>query len=215
MVFASILLAFVLPSVMGLTLNTPTGAADEGNLAVTWTTIATDPKFSLLLVGKTESFDVAQGIDPTTLNTTVALGEIPAGTYTLQAVNADSITTQLSTSGAFQVSATAAAAGAAAAGAGNAVAAGGAAAGTGAAATAAPATGAAATGKKGKGGAAAKAGAAGKAGKAAGKAPAAKAPAAKAPAAKAPAAKAPAGKAGKKGRGVVSAKFGRAELYRD
>ncbi|KAJ6528008.1 hypothetical protein DFH09DRAFT_161993 [Mycena vulgaris] len=98
--------ACVLPSVMGLTLNTPAGATDDATVVVTWTTVATDPKFSLLLVSATEAFDVAQGIDPTTLNTTVGLGNIPPGAgYKLQAVVADDIDTALSTSGGFAVSA--------------------------------------------------------------------------------------------------------------
>ncbi|KAJ6477976.1 hypothetical protein DFH09DRAFT_435186 [Mycena vulgaris] len=86
--------ACVLPSVMGLILNTPAGATDDATVVVTWTTVATDPKFSLLLVSATEAFDVAQGIDPTTLNTTVGLGNIPPGAgYKLQAVVADDIDT--------------------------------------------------------------------------------------------------------------------------
>ncbi|KAJ6533900.1 hypothetical protein DFH09DRAFT_1406108 [Mycena vulgaris] len=214
--FASVL---VLPSAMGLTLNTPTGAAAEGTVLVTWSTVATDPKFSLLLVDQQnkETFDVAQGIAPTALNTTVALGAVPPGTYTLQAVEADSINTFLSATGTFTVSA-AGAAGAGTAATGAAVAANNAGAATG---KAAGKTG------KGKGGKAAGAKAAGGANAAAAKAAAAKAAAAKAAGAKATAAAATAKAAkpakgakaakgkGFGGRSVVSAKFGRRELYRD
>jgi len=216
MVFvASILFAasMVLPSVMGLTLNTPANTAEDGTMLVTWTPAAGDPTFALLLDGPI-SIDAATGVNPTLGNTSVALGQVPPGTYTLQAVTGDAIGTVLSTSQSFQITAkaaggaaAAAAAGGAAAAAAPAVAATGAAAAavTAAPATAAPATAAAATtGKKGKGGAAAKAGAA---------AAAAKAGAAKAAAAK----KAGAAKAGaKKGpRMVTGVKFGRRELYRD
>jgi hypothetical protein len=212
MVFvASILFAasMVLPSVMGLTLNTPANTAEDGTMLVTWTPATGDPTFALLLDGPI-SIDAATGVNPTLGNTSVALGQVPPGTYTLQAVTGDAIGTVLSTSKSFQI--TAKAAGGAAAAAPPDVAATSAAA---AAVTAAPATAAAATaaaagtaGKKGKGGAAAKAGAA---------AAAAKAGAAKAAAAKAGAAKAGAAKAGaKKGpRMVTGVKFGRRELYRD
>jgi hypothetical protein len=217
MVFvASILFAasMVLPSVMGLTLNTPANTAEDGTMLVTWTPAAGDPTFALLLDGPI-SIDAATGVNPTLGNTSVALGQVPPGTYTLQAVTGDAIGTVLSTSQSFQITAKAAGGAAAAAAAGGAAAAAApAVAATGAAAaavTAAPATAAAATaaaagtaGKKGKGGAAAKAGAA---------AAAAKAGAAKAAAAK----KAGAAKAGaKKGpRMVTGVKFGRRELYRD
>jgi len=213
MVFFSILsIAFVLPSVMGLTLNTPANAVAGGSLAVTWKTQAGDPKFSLILQGPTESIDLAQGIDPTTLNDTVALGSTPPGSgYVLNAVVADDIETSLSKSSAFTISA------AGAAGAGDAAAAGAAAAG--AAATSAAATSTAATGTgKGKG-AAAKAGAAAAAAKAKGAAAAQAAKAKGAAAAKAAQAKGQAAaakaKAGKNGRSVASVKFGRRELYRD
>ncbi|KAJ6631897.1 hypothetical protein B0H10DRAFT_1529 [Mycena sp. CBHHK59/15] len=192
--------ACVLPSVMGLTLNTPAGAVEDGTVAVTWTTVATDPKFSLLLVSPTEAFDVAQGIDPTTLSDTVALGNIPPGSgYTLQAVVADDINTVLSTSGAFTVSPAGTAANA------------GAAAGAAGAATGAATTGTAAAAKTGKGTKGAKGAAAAAAG-----AGAAKAAAAKAATAKAAAAKAAKGKGFRQGgRSVASAKFGRRELYRE
>jgi hypothetical protein len=209
MVFvASILFAasMVLPSVMGLTLNTPAGTTEDGTLAVSWTPATGDPTFALVMTntGTKEAIDVATGLVPTALNSSVALGQVPPGTYTLEAVQGDAIGTVLSTTQPFQITA-AAAGGAAAAAAPPDVAATSAAA---AAVTAAPATAAAATaaaaGKKGKGGAAAKAGAA---------AAAAKAGAAKAAAAK----KAGAAKAGaKKGpRMVTGVKFGRRELYRD
>jgi len=210
MVFFSILsIAFVLPSVMGLTLNTPANAVAGGSLAVTWQTQAGDPKFSLILQGPTESIDLAQGIDPTTLNDTIALGSTPPGSgYVLNAVVADDIETSLSKSGAFNINA------AGAAGAGNAAGTGAAA--TGAAATSAAATATGNTGKgKGKGAAAAAAAAAKAKGAAAAQAAKAKgAAAAQAAKAKGQAAAAKA-KAGKNGRSVASVKFGRRELYRD
>lgn len=45
MVFAATILfaACAVSSVMGLTLDTPTAAAEDGNVVVTWTTVATDP----------------------------------------------------------------------------------------------------------------------------------------------------------------------------
>ncbi|KAJ7452612.1 hypothetical protein FB451DRAFT_1409301 [Mycena latifolia] len=107
---ASLLLVSVLgvPSVMGLTFDTPAAAVQDGTVAVTWTTEATDPKFSILLIGSgadPETFDVATGIDPTTLKTTVGLGFVPPGSYTLQAVNAGDIDTVITTSGAFNIAA--------------------------------------------------------------------------------------------------------------
>jgi len=187
-------------------------------MVVTWTTVATDPKFSLLLNNANgETFDAAQGIAPSPVtNDTVALGEVPPGTYTLTAVQADDIETVLSTTGSFTVSPAGTppppAAAAAPPPAGDNAGAGGAAAGTGAGAAAAcppvaaaapppaaaapppPATAKAAPPKAGKG--------------------AAKPPAKAAPK-KAPA-KAPAKKpAHGRGRSVSSVKFGRRELYRD
>ncbi|KAJ7021952.1 hypothetical protein C8F04DRAFT_1402655 [Mycena alexandri] len=90
MVFTRILLASacVLPSVMGLTLNTPVTTDEDGTLAVTWTTAAGDPTFALELVGASSTFDVATGVVPTTLSSNVGLGQIPPGTYKLQAVTA-------------------------------------------------------------------------------------------------------------------------------
>ncbi|KAJ7499778.1 hypothetical protein FB451DRAFT_1549306 [Mycena latifolia] len=218
--------AYVLPSVMGLTLNTPTGAAADGLLAVTWTTVKGDPKFSMLMTDSAngEAFDIATGIDPTTGNTTVGLGFVPPGQYTLEAFNADDLETVLSTTGAFAITAagTATPPATGAAGAtGNNAAAGGAATGTGAAAG----SGAATTGKKGKAGK-------GKGAKApkpptakpAAPKPAAPKPAAPKPAAPKPAApkpatpKAPAAKPKgfqKAGKPVSSVKFGRRELYRN
>ncbi|KAJ7501243.1 hypothetical protein B0H11DRAFT_757026 [Mycena galericulata] len=77
--------ACVLPSVMGLTLNTPTGTDADGVLNVTWTTVAT-------------------------LAESVSLGSIPPGTYKVQAVVGDDIATVLSTSGDFTIGAAGAAA---------------------------------------------------------------------------------------------------------
>jgi hypothetical protein len=205
---------------MGLTLNVPTFAEAEGNMVVTWSTVATDPKFSLLLNNANgETFDAAQGIAPSPVtNDTVALGQVPPGTYTLTAVQADDIEKVLSTTGSFTVSPAGTppppAAAAAPPPAGNNAATGGAATGAGGAVAACPPVAAAApppaaaapppaTAKAAppKGGA--------KAGKAAPKPPAKAAPK-KAPA-KAPAKKPAHGR----GRSVSSVKFGRRELYRD
>ncbi|KAJ6483081.1 hypothetical protein C8R45DRAFT_1099396 [Mycena sanguinolenta] len=187
MVFiASILFAAscVLPSAMGLTLNTPTNTAEAGNLLVTWTPAATDPTFAILLKGPI-SIDVATGVKPALGNTTVALGQIPPGTYTVEAVTGDAIGTVLSTSQPFQITPEGAVAAAAPAAAAPAAAAPAVAApATAAPATAAPAKGnTAKTGKKGKG---AKAGKAAKGRKGA-----------------------------KKGPRMVPGAFGRRELYRD
>jgi hypothetical protein len=122
-----ILAACLLPSAMGLTLNTPAGTDADGQLDVTWTTVSTDPVFAIELVGPV-SIDAATGVVPSTLKETVNLGSIPPGTYKLQAVVGDDIATVLSTSGDFTIGA----AGAAVAGAGDNSAAGGAAAGSGA-----------------------------------------------------------------------------------
>ncbi|KAJ6483082.1 hypothetical protein C8R45DRAFT_1075443 [Mycena sanguinolenta] len=206
MVFiASILFAasFVLPSVMGLKLNTPANTAEAGTLLVTWTPAKGDPTFALLLDGPI-SIDAATGVNPTAGNTSVALGQVPPGTYKLQAVTGDAIGTVLSTSQPFQITAE------------------GAVAAPPATATAAPAKGntgtGAKTGKTGKGGAktgkAAKGGAT-KAGAAKGAKP--KGAQGAKPKAAPAAPKAAAGKAGaKKGPRMVSGvKFGRRELYRD
>jgi len=221
MVFvASILFACVLPSVMGLKLNTPADTDAFSALNVTWTTQAGDPTFALLLAGEA-GIDIATGVNPAALAESVELGDVPPGTYTLQAVVGDDIDTILSTSGSFTISP----AGTAAA-AGNNAAAGGAATGAVAATTG---------GSAGKGGATANAGAAAKAAqakaaaeakakaaaeakaKAAAEAKAKAAAAAKAKAAAEAKAKAAAqAKAkGKGGRSLVSAKFGRRDLYRD
>jgi hypothetical protein len=101
--------ACVLPSVMGLTLNTPTGADADGVLNVTWTTVASDPVFALELVGPV-SIDAATGVQPATLAESVNLGSIPPGTYKVQAVVGDDIATVLSTSGDFTIGAAGAAA---------------------------------------------------------------------------------------------------------
>jgi len=205
--FVSILLAFVLPSVMGLTLNTPSGAVAGGTLLVTWTTVAGDPTFSLLLVNAQESIDLAQGIAPSALNDTVGLDQALSGSFSLQAVAADNIGTVLSTTQPFTISpAGSAAADGASAGAAADNAASGAAAGT--AATGAAAAGTAATG--------AAAGSAGTA--AAATASAAKAAAGnnnKAAAKAKPQPQPQSHQSNKHGRSVTSAKFGRRDLYRD
>ncbi|KAJ7076194.1 hypothetical protein B0H15DRAFT_955873 [Mycena belliarum] len=101
---ASILLASAVGSSMGLKLNVPTGVVSDGTFTASWTTVAGDPKFSMLLIDSTgETFDIATGIDPTTLNTTVGLGFVPAGSYTLQAFNAGDISKVLDTTTAFNV----------------------------------------------------------------------------------------------------------------
>ncbi|KAJ7473117.1 hypothetical protein B0H11DRAFT_2195725 [Mycena galericulata] len=105
--------ACVLPSVMGLTLNTPTGTDADGVLNVTWTTVASDPVFALELVGPV-SIDAATGVEPATLAESVNLGSIPPGTYKVQAVVGDDIATVLSTSGDFTIGAAGAAVAAAA-----------------------------------------------------------------------------------------------------
>ncbi|KAJ7617948.1 hypothetical protein FB45DRAFT_932993 [Roridomyces roridus] len=99
----------VLPSAMGLTLNVPTSAVSNGAMPVTWTPAAGDPKFTLIMHDGAEGIDVATAIDPTTGNTTVNLGGIPTGSYTLEAVNAADIEKSLSTTTAFQVTAAGAA----------------------------------------------------------------------------------------------------------
>jgi len=139
MVFVSaslFLLASVLPSVMGLTLDTPADTESNGAIAVTWKTVAGDPKFSLLLVDQDnkESIDAQTGIDPTLLKQTVNLGTVTPGNYILQAVNADDIEVPVATSGAFKIGAAGSIAAAGAGG--NNAAAGGAAAGAGGAAAA-------------------------------------------------------------------------------
>ncbi|KAF9065051.1 hypothetical protein BDP27DRAFT_1332646 [Rhodocollybia butyracea] len=201
------LASLALPSVMGLTLNTPTDAVAGSTLNVTWTTVASDPTFSLLLNTGNESLDVAQGIAPSALTDTIGLGEgLAAGSYTLTAVAADDIDTVLSTSGAFNVAAFGSAA---AAGAADSAAAGAAAAGTAATGAAAAGTGAAAAGT---GAAAAGTGAAATGSAAT----AAKGKAAKgAKAGNAAAAAKGKGAARKGPRSVASVKFGRRELYRD
>ncbi|KAJ7607970.1 hypothetical protein FB45DRAFT_1011176 [Roridomyces roridus] len=139
MVFVSaslFLLASVLPSVMGLTLDTPADTESNGAIAVTWKTVATDPKFTILLVDQDnkESIDAQTGVDPTLLKQTVNLGTVTPGNYILQAVNADDIEVPLSTSGAFKIGAAGSIAAAGAGG--NNAAAGGAVAGAGGAAAA-------------------------------------------------------------------------------
>ncbi|KAJ6550257.1 hypothetical protein B0H19DRAFT_187629 [Mycena capillaripes] len=101
---ASILLAFVLPSVMGLQLDTPVTTDADGSLEVTWKTDCGDPAFTLILDGPI-NIDIATGIKPEDLKTSVGLGQIPPGTYTLQAVVADDIEKVLSTSKPFQIDA--------------------------------------------------------------------------------------------------------------
>ncbi|KAJ7028331.1 hypothetical protein C8F04DRAFT_1266047 [Mycena alexandri] len=91
---------------MGLTLDTPVTTDADGTLAVTW---STDPTFALKLVGPA-SIDIATGLDPTALSAKVGLGQIPSGTYKLQAVVGDDIDTVLATSKPFTVKAAAAAA---------------------------------------------------------------------------------------------------------
>ncbi|KAJ7714477.1 hypothetical protein DFH07DRAFT_785770 [Mycena maculata] len=175
---ASILFASVLPSVMGLTLNTPADTTADGVLAVTWSTVSTDPVFALFLSGP-EGVDIATGVEPSALSANVTLGSVAPGTYTVTANTGDDIETVLSTSGSFTIGAAGSAV--AAAGAGDNAAAGAAAAG--AVEAAAPATAAPATAAKAKG--------------------------------KGKAAKGKAAKDKKGPRSVVSAKFGRRELYRD
>eukprot|EP00918_Siedleckia_nematoides_P034744 GHVU01075534.1.p1 GENE.GHVU01075534.1~~GHVU01075534.1.p1 ORF type:complete len:190 (+),score=28.44 GHVU01075534.1:84-653(+) len=189
MVFISSILfatALVLPSVMGLTLNTPTGVVAGEAFNITWTTQSGDPTFSVNLVGPTETIDAIDGLAPSALTAEIGLGEGTApGQYTLQAFPADNIGSVLTTSQPFAI----AAAGTAATG-GNNAAAGAAAAGT--AAAASTTTAASTSGKTAK------------TGKAAGNNAAAGAAAAKAK-----------GGFHKNGRSVASVKFGRRELYRD
>ncbi|KAJ6516712.1 hypothetical protein C8R47DRAFT_1088113 [Mycena vitilis] len=107
MFFRSTLLfgaAVVLPSVMGLTLDTPVTTDADGTLEVTWKTVASDPAFTLLLKGPI-TIDIATGIAPATLKSSVGLGQIPPGKYTLEAVNADDIEEVLSKSKEFSIDA--------------------------------------------------------------------------------------------------------------
>ncbi|KAJ7302664.1 hypothetical protein DFH08DRAFT_904899 [Mycena albidolilacea] len=238
MVFiASILFACVLPSVMGIKLDTPKDTAADGTLLVTWKPAATDPTMALVLDGPI-SIDIATGVAAAAGNTSVGLGNIPPGTYKLQAVVGDALETVIDTSGDFKVLPAKAAGGAAPPPKGAAPVASGSAAppaasattGAGKGQTGKGQTGKAKTGKgqtgkgqtgkgqKGQGGKAAKqaakkAEAAKKAAKA--KAAAAQAAGAKAAGAKAAGAKAAAPATAKKGRMVSGAKFGRRELYRD
>ncbi|KAJ7186047.1 hypothetical protein C8R46DRAFT_1289515 [Mycena filopes] len=93
--------ASALPSALGLTLDTPVNTDADGNLAVTWTA---DPTFALKLVGPI-SIDIATGVDPAELSTTVGLGQIPPGKYKLQAVVGDDIDQVISTSKSFTIGA--------------------------------------------------------------------------------------------------------------
>ncbi|KAF7368698.1 hypothetical protein MVEN_00194400 [Mycena venus] len=99
---ASILFTCVLPSVMGLTLDTPAATDADGTLLVTWKPVKGDPAFTLILDGAI-NVDIATGIKADAGNTSVGLGFVPPGSYKLQAVVADDIDTVLSTSGDFQI----------------------------------------------------------------------------------------------------------------
>ncbi|KAJ6537801.1 hypothetical protein B0H19DRAFT_374158 [Mycena capillaripes] len=90
---------------MGLTLNTPVTTDADGTLEVTWTTVAGDPTFALELNGPI-NIDVATGLAPAALKSSVGLGQIPPGTYTLQAVVGDDIEKVIATSGSFTIAAT-------------------------------------------------------------------------------------------------------------
>nr|GAT51137.1 predicted protein [Mycena chlorophos] len=104
------LAALLLPSAMALTLNTPADVDADGTLLASWTPAAGDPTFALLLSGPV-SIDIATGVNPTSLNESVVLGDIPAGTYKLQAAVGDDIDKVISTSGSFQIGAIGAALG--------------------------------------------------------------------------------------------------------
>ncbi|KAJ6472863.1 hypothetical protein C8R47DRAFT_1324535 [Mycena vitilis] len=107
MFFSSTLLfgaAVVLPSVMGLTLDTPVTTDADGTLEVTWQPADADPAVTLLLKGPI-SIGIATGIAAATAKASVGLGQIPPGKYTLMAVNADDIETVLSTSQEFTIAA--------------------------------------------------------------------------------------------------------------
>ncbi|KAJ7795142.1 hypothetical protein B0H14DRAFT_2621275 [Mycena olivaceomarginata] len=100
--YASILLASILPAVMGIKLNTPVDTAADGTLLITWTPAATDPTMAMVLDGPI-SVDIATGVASAAGNTSVGLGNIPPGTYKLQAVVGDDLATILDTSGDFKI----------------------------------------------------------------------------------------------------------------
>ncbi|KAF7296313.1 hypothetical protein HMN09_01101100 [Mycena chlorophos] len=104
------LAALLLPSAMALTLNTPADVDADGTLLASWTPATGDPTFALLLSGPV-SIDIATGVVPTALNESVVLGDIPPGTYKLQAAVGDNIDKVISTSGSFQIGAIGAATG--------------------------------------------------------------------------------------------------------
>ncbi|KAJ7795139.1 hypothetical protein B0H14DRAFT_3496322 [Mycena olivaceomarginata] len=87
---------------MGIKLNTPKDTAADGTLLVTWKPAATDPTMALVLDGPI-SVDIATGVVSAAGNTSVGLGNIPPGTYKLQAVVGDALETVLDTSGDFKI----------------------------------------------------------------------------------------------------------------
>ncbi|KAJ7302676.1 hypothetical protein DFH08DRAFT_72095 [Mycena albidolilacea] len=99
---ASILLASALTSVMGIKLNTPADTAADDTLLITWTPASTDPTMAMVLDGPI-SVDIATGVASAAGNTSVGLGNIPPGTYKLQAVVGDDLETILDTSGSFKI----------------------------------------------------------------------------------------------------------------
>ncbi|KAJ7795148.1 hypothetical protein B0H14DRAFT_3496330 [Mycena olivaceomarginata] len=99
---ASILLASALTSVMGIKLNTPADTAADDTLLITWTPASTDPTMAMVLDGPI-SVDIATGVASAAGNTSVGLGNIPPGTYKLQAVVGDDLETVLDTSGSFKI----------------------------------------------------------------------------------------------------------------
>ncbi|OBZ79673.1 hypothetical protein A0H81_01280 [Grifola frondosa] len=104
--FATALLG--LPLVSALSLNTPTNWQSSSEVNISWTSTSTDVPFSFELVNTDEfhdTFALANNVNPTLNFLSFQLGVVPAGQYTLNAVNVTNLNQIYSSTSAFNIAA--------------------------------------------------------------------------------------------------------------
>jgi hypothetical protein len=104
-----ITLAFALPLVSALTINTPTGATTGGEITLTWTATTVDPTsftFELYNTIFSDTYAIANTVQTSLGTLTLELPQIPVGDgYILQAVANSNVTDVYAQSGDFSVGA--------------------------------------------------------------------------------------------------------------
>ncbi|KAJ7154961.1 hypothetical protein C8R43DRAFT_1000801 [Mycena crocata] len=101
-------LVLVSTSALSLTINAPSSPQSGSTTTITFTSTPTDPTFSIELFHPSfnEAIAIANNVDPSTGQITVALPIVPAGDqYTLEAVNITNINQVFATSADFNIAA--------------------------------------------------------------------------------------------------------------